>query len=105
PTDFVRLEVAQALARDIRVIPLLIDRTEMPSSTLLPDDLKSLAFRNALRVDSGADFHHHIDRLCALGGIVGGVSGVISGLGLVVLLQRAGKGLGLSKQGSPAGKA
>jgi hypothetical protein len=62
-TDFVRFEVAQALSRDIRVIPLLIDRTEMPSSTVLPDDLKSLAFRNALRVDSGADFHHHINRL------------------------------------------
>jgi hypothetical protein len=64
-TDFVRLEVAQALSRDIRVIPLLIDRTEMPSSTVLPDDLKKLAFRNALRVDSGADFHHHINRLCS----------------------------------------
>ena len=64
PTDFVRLEVAQALSRDIRVIPLLIDRTEMPSSTILPDELKSLTFRNALRVDSGSDFHHHIDRLC-----------------------------------------
>jgi TIR domain len=65
PTDFVRAEVAQALARNIRVIPLLIDRTEMPSSSSLPEDLKSLAFCNALRVDSGADFHHHIDRLCS----------------------------------------
>jgi hypothetical protein len=65
PTDFVRLEVAQALVRNIRVIPLLIDRTEMPSCSSLPEDLKSLAFRNALRVDSGADFHHHIDRLCS----------------------------------------
>jgi len=36
----------------------------MPSSTVLPEDLKSLAFRNALRVDSGADFRHHMDRLC-----------------------------------------
>jgi hypothetical protein len=65
PTDFVRLEVAQALAQNIRVIPLLIDRTDMPSSSSLPEDLKSLAFRNALRVDSGADFHHHITRLCS----------------------------------------
>lgn len=65
PTDFVRLEVAQAPSRDVRIIPLLIDRTEMPSSTVLPDDLKNLAFRNALRVDSGADFHHHINRPCS----------------------------------------
>jgi hypothetical protein len=65
PTDFVRLEVAQALARNIRVIPLLIDRTDMPSSSSLPEDLKRLARRYALRVDSGADFDHHIDWLCS----------------------------------------
>jgi hypothetical protein len=65
PTDFVRREVAQALARNIRVIPLLIDRTEMPSGNSLPEDVKTLAFRNALRVDSDADFHHHINRLCS----------------------------------------
>jgi hypothetical protein len=65
PTDFVRLEVAQGLAENIKVIPLLIDTTEMPSPSSLPEDLKSLAFRNALRVDSGVDFHHHIDRLCS----------------------------------------
>jgi hypothetical protein len=64
PMDFVRLEVSQALARDIRVIPLLIDNTKMPSSTVLPDDLRDLTFRNALRVDSGADFRHHMNRLC-----------------------------------------
>jgi TIR domain len=52
PTDFVRFEVAQALAENIKVIPLLIDRTEMPSSSSLPEDIKSLAFRNALRVTS-----------------------------------------------------
>jgi TIR domain len=64
PTDFVRLEVAQALARNIRVIPLLIDRSEMPSCNILPEELKNLAFRNALRVDPGADFNHHIAKLC-----------------------------------------
>ncbi len=64
PTDVVRFEVAQALKRGIRVIPLLIDRTEMPDGKTLPEDLADLAFRNALRVDSGADFHHHVDRLC-----------------------------------------
>jgi len=45
--------------------PLLIDRTEMFSGNSLPEDLKRLAFRNALRVDSDADFHHHINRLCS----------------------------------------
>ncbi len=65
PNDFVRLEVAQALCKDTRIVPLLIDNTAMPSAETLPEDLRGLAFRNALRVDSGVDFHHHIDRLCA----------------------------------------
>lgn len=65
PSDLVRLEVAHALERNIRVIPLLIENARMPSNAELPDDLKPLTFRNALKVDSGIDFHHHIDRLCA----------------------------------------
>ncbi|SRR6266487_3671412 len=64
PNDFVRLEVAQALIRNIRVVPVLVENADMPAHNQLPEDLKSLAFRNALRVDSGIDFHHHIDRLC-----------------------------------------
>ncbi len=64
-SDFVRIEVAQGLAQNTRVVPLLIERTDMPPSETLPEDLRSLAFRNALRVDSGADFHHHMDRLCS----------------------------------------
>jgi hypothetical protein len=65
PSDLVRLEVTSALARGIRVVPLLIDETEMPSSEELPEGLKGLRFRQAFRVDSGVDFHHHLDRLCA----------------------------------------
>jgi hypothetical protein len=64
PHDFVRMEVATALVHGTRVVPLLIDDTVMPSDAALPDDLKSLTFRNALRVDSGIDFNHHMERLC-----------------------------------------
>ena len=64
PTDLVRLEVAQALKRDIRVIPLLVEDCEIPPIDQLPEDLHGLRFRNALRIDSGIDFHHHVDRLC-----------------------------------------
>jgi hypothetical protein len=63
PTDLVHLEVANALKRNVLVIPLLIDRTDMPGPKDLPEDLKDLTFRNALRVDGGVDFHHHVDRL------------------------------------------
>lgn len=63
PADFVRLEIARALERDIPVIPLLIGGAVMPSPDVLPADLKELAFRNALPLDSGLDFHNHPDRV------------------------------------------
>jgi hypothetical protein len=65
PADFVRLEIAIALQRGIPVIPVLIDDTPMPQVENLPADLKGLAFRNALILDTGVDFHHHADRLIA----------------------------------------
>ena len=41
PDDFVRLEIAVALKRNIRVIPVLVDDASMPRANDLPDDLKS----------------------------------------------------------------
>jgi len=48
--DFVRLEIATALKRDIRVIPVLVDGASMPQSRDLPDDLRDLVRRNALQL-------------------------------------------------------
>jgi len=48
PKDFVRLEIATALKRGIRVIPVLVDGASMPRSGDLPDELQSLVRRNAL---------------------------------------------------------
>ena len=48
--DFVRLEIATALKRNIRVIPVLVDDASMPRASDLPDDLKSLVRRNAVEV-------------------------------------------------------
>lgn len=62
-TDPVRIEVEAALARGVAVIPLLIDSAVMPQPAELPDGLKNLSFRNAAMVDSGRDFHLHMDRL------------------------------------------
>jgi hypothetical protein len=44
------MEIATALRRNIRVIPVLVDGASMPRSTDLPDDLKQLVRRNALQV-------------------------------------------------------
>jgi len=50
PQDFVRMEIATALKREIRVIPVLLDGARMPRPVDLPDDLKPLVRRNALRI-------------------------------------------------------
>jgi TIR domain len=56
PEDFVRREIATALKRDIRVIPVMVDGASMPRASELPDDLKLLVRRNALQVtDTGFD--------------------------------------------------
>ena len=50
PNDFVRLEIATALRRDIRVIPVLVQRATMPKPQDLPDDLIKLTRRNAIEL-------------------------------------------------------
>jgi len=50
PYDFVRLETASALKRDIPVIPVLVHDAAMPRAEQLPDDLKELAFRNSVEL-------------------------------------------------------
>jgi hypothetical protein len=50
PNDFVRLEIASALARNIAVIPVLVHDAKMPRPEELPDNLKNLAFRNSVEI-------------------------------------------------------
>jgi tetratricopeptide (TPR) repeat protein len=54
PEDFVRMEIATALRQNTRVIPFLVDGALMPRSTDLPDDLKPLRRRNALRISDNS---------------------------------------------------
>jgi flagellar biosynthesis GTPase FlhF len=48
PDDFVRMETAAALRRDIPVIPVLVQDASMVRPEDLPDELKNLAFRNSV---------------------------------------------------------
>ena len=50
PQDFVRLETASALKRDIPVIPVLVHGASMPLAEQLPEELKELAYRNAVEL-------------------------------------------------------
>jgi hypothetical protein len=48
--DFVRLETATALKRNVRVIPLLVESAPLPSPESLPEDLRALTRRNAFEL-------------------------------------------------------
>ena len=51
PKDFVRIEIETGLERDVRVIPVLVDGALMPMEEHLPDTLRPLAHRNAVRLE------------------------------------------------------
>ena len=62
PDDYIRKELATALARKARVVPVLVGDAEVPRSVDLPDDLKALSRRHAIEL-SDTRFHSDVDRL------------------------------------------
>jgi hypothetical protein len=62
PHDFVRLEIAAALRRNIRVIPILVREASMPESADLPEDLRPLTRRNAFEIGEKS-FHRDVSEL------------------------------------------
>src|SRR5262249_12796357 len=50
PEDFVRIEIESALKQDKRVIPVLVGDTHMPRPEELPEEIRPLARRNAVRL-------------------------------------------------------
>lgn len=50
PNDFIRLETSAALKRNIRVVPVLVDGALMPRAEELPEEIKSLARRQAIEI-------------------------------------------------------
>ena len=62
PEDFVRLEVAAALQRNIKVLPVLVGGATMPRMQQLPAALATLSRRNAFEI-SDSRFHGDVDKL------------------------------------------
>ena len=60
--DFVRREIGTALARNVRVIPILVGGATMPPTNALPDDLKPLTRRHGLEI-TDARWHFDVARL------------------------------------------
>jgi hypothetical protein len=50
--DYVVAEIGAALDRDVRVIPVLIENTPMPTVDALPERLRGLARRNAIELST-----------------------------------------------------
>ncbi len=63
PADYVRIEIETALHRKIPVIPVLVGTSGVPRGPELPESLRELAYRNAIRVRPDPDFHKDVDRL------------------------------------------
>ncbi len=62
PNDFVRLEIASALNRKVRVIPALIEGAAMPETGELPKDIAPLSRRNAIEIRNSM-FRQNVARL------------------------------------------
>ena len=66
PHDYVRHEIGAALDQGKRVIPVLVHGAQMPKEADLPEPIKRLAKRQALRLSHeqfGSDFRGLVDRL------------------------------------------
>lgn len=50
PNDLVRMEIASALKRDIPVIPVIVHGAKMPRPDQMPEEIRDLAYRNAVEL-------------------------------------------------------
>lgn len=60
--DFVRTELAKAIERNVRVIPILVKGARMPKADELPEELRSLTRRQALELRHER-WDHDVDHL------------------------------------------
>jgi hypothetical protein len=105
--DYVRLELARALNRNVRVVPVLVGGAALPAATDLPEDLRGLVQRQAV-VLHDETWHQDVDGLVqSLRGepavpagqnrrwvVVGAVAVALVVLGAAVLWFRPGGGDG-----------
>jgi TIR domain len=75
PNDFVRVEIREALARSIPVVPMLLDGASMPDTERLPEDMKGLVRRQAEFVEYRT-FDADVGRLIQALGLGDGVGPV-----------------------------
>jgi MTH538 TIR-like domain (DUF1863). len=62
-TDWVRVELERAIARKIPLIPVLVDDAPMATAEVLPESLQDIAYYPQMKLDTGIDYHNHMQRL------------------------------------------
>lgn len=63
PYDYVRLQIEAAFERKIPIIPVLIDDARMPPAHILPESLRGITYRNAVRLRYDSNLERDIERL------------------------------------------
>lgn len=61
--DFVRIELEDAMQRNIPVIPVLVDGAKLPEADHLPESLRALTFRQAVVLRPDPDFSSDAERI------------------------------------------
>ncbi len=61
--DYVRQELEEALRQEKLVVPVLVDEAQMPRPSELPEQLRTLSYRNAAVVRPDPDFRRDVARL------------------------------------------
>lgn len=102
PQDFVRIELAAALSRGVKIIPVLVDNAGMPRQEDLPEDVAQMVRHNAVFLNH-TTFRRDMEALAAslaepafgmrlgLPAIAAGAAGAAALLALgIVLLRQAG---------------
>jgi hypothetical protein len=69
PNDYVRLEIEVALARNVPIVPILVDGARMPSADDLPPSLAELTSRSGLDLDE-SHFSSDLSRLVDVVGTI-----------------------------------
>ncbi len=64
PDDHVRREIVEALGRNVRLIPILVEGADMPRAAELPKPLEPLAIRNAFALND-EEWESDVERLAA----------------------------------------
>ena len=63
PQDFVRLEVEAALGHEVPVVPVLVGGSAMPDGKKLPETLRPLCRRHAIKIGDDGQFEGGVDQL------------------------------------------